>query len=159
MAGGIFNKLLNMVGLEDVEEEVEEVREEENYYEPEEEELEESRFQRRRGGKVIGLPSAVKMRMIVYQPKSNEDTQDIIDNLKARKPVVVNLDEMGSDIAQRVLDFISGAVYALNGNIQKVSRGIFVVAPSNVDISTNGKPDTEDEEYYDKNSNVSSMRR
>ena len=148
MAGGIFNKLLNMVGLEDVEEPQEEVREEENYYEQEEEEYaEDSRFSKRRGGKVVGLPSAVKMRMIVYQPKSNEDTQDIIDNLKARKPVVINLDEMDNDIAQRVLDFVSGAVYALNGNIKKVARGIFVIAPSNVDISTNSA-EKEEENYY-----------
>ena len=148
MAGGIFNKLLNMVGLEDVEQEQEEITEEENFYEPEEEEFtEDSRFSKRRGGKVVGLPSAVKMRMIVYQPKSNEDTQDIIDNLKARKPVVINLDEMDNDIAQRVLDFVSGAVYALNGNIKKVSRGIFVIAPSNVDISTN-TGEKEEESYY-----------
>ena len=151
MAGGIFNKLLNMVGLEDVEQEQEEVREEENYYEPEEEEFgEDSRFSKRRGGKVVGLPSAVKMRMIVYQPKSNEDTQDIIDNLKARKPVVINLDEMDNETAQRVLDFVSGAVYALNGNIKKVARGIFVIAPSNVDISTNSA-EKEEESYYRAN--------
>jgi len=150
MAGGIFNKLLNMVGLEDVEEQQEEIREEENFYEPEEEEMEDSRFSKRRGGKVVGLPSAVKMRMIVYQPKSNEDTQDIIDNLKARKPVVINLDEMDNDIAQRVLDFVSGAVYALNGNIKKVARGIFVIAPSNVDISTNSA-EKEEENYYKAN--------
>jgi len=136
MAGGIFNKLLNMVGLEDVEEEQEEMREEADYYEPEEEEFKDQRFSKKRG-KIVGLPSAVRMRMIVYQPKSNEDTQNIIDNLKARKPVVINLDEMENDIAQRVLDFVSGAVYALNGNIRRVARGIFVVAPSNIDIASN----------------------
>lgn len=152
MAGGIFNKLLNMVGLEDVEEEQqEEVMEQEELYEPEEEEFEESRFSKRRGGKVVGLPSAVRMRMIVYQPKSNEDTQNIIDNLKARKPVVINLDEMDNEIAQRVLDFVSGAVYALNGNIKRVARGIFVVAPSNIDISSNMGENKEEESYYRTN--------
>ena len=96
------------------------------------------------------------MRMIVYQPKSNEDTQDIIDNLKARKPVVVNLEEMDNDIAQRVLDFVSGAVYALNGNIKKVARGIFVVAPSNVDITTNTS-EKEESNYY-KSSHTAARR-
>jgi cell division inhibitor SepF len=157
MAGGIFNKLLNMVGLEDVEQEPEELKEEEDYYDLDEEDVsEDSRFSKRRGAKVVGLPSAVKMRMIVYQPKSNEDTQDIIDNLKARKPVVVNLEEMDNDIAQRVLDFVSGAVYALNGNIKKVARGIFVVAPSNVDIATN-TGEKEEGNYY--KANRSSVRR
>jgi cell division inhibitor SepF len=154
MAGGIFNKLLNMVGLEDVEEEQEELKEEEEFYEPEEEEFDDSRFSKKRGGKVVGLPSAVRMRMIVYQPKSNEDTQNIIDNLKARKPVVINLDEMDNDIAQRVLDFVSGAVYALNGNIKKVARSIFVVTPSNIDISSNVGDKKEEENYYKATSRV-----
>ena len=158
MAGGIFNKLLNMVGLEDIEQEPEEVTEEESYYESEEEDFtEDTRYSKRRSNaKVVGLPSAVKMRMIVYQPKSNEDTQDIIDNLKARKPVVINLEEMDNDIAQRVLDFVSGAVYALNGNIKKVSKGIFVIAPSNVDIATNNAD--EEEGYHKQQARVSARR-
>ena len=75
--------------------------------------------------------------MVVNQPRSYDDAQDIIDNLKADRPVVVNLEVLDLEIAQRVLDFISGSVYALNGSIQKVSRCIFVLAPANVDVSGN----------------------
>ena len=82
-----------------------------------------------------GLSSAV--RMVVFQPQTYEDTQTIIDNLKAKKPVIVNLENLNVEVAQRVLDFISGAIYALDGSVRKVSKGIFLLAPKGVDISGN----------------------
>ena len=86
------------------------------------------------------------MKMIVYHPVSYEDTQNIIDNLKNRKPVIVNMEELEMETAQRILDFLSGAVYALNGTMCKISRGIFVVAPNNYDVVGNG-----DEDYDEDN--------
>ncbi len=83
------------------------------------------------------LPVSGGMKMIVYHPVSYEDTQIIIDNLKSRKPVIVNMEELDMDCAQRILDFLSGAVYALNGTMCKISRGIFVVAPNNYDVVGN----------------------
>lgn len=77
------------------------------------------------------------LRMMVLQPQSFEDTQMVIDNLLGGKSVVLNLENLKSDAAQRVLDFVSGAIYALNGNIRKVSKGIFILAPQGVDISGN----------------------
>ena len=77
------------------------------------------------------------VRMVVLQPQSMEDTQTVIDNLRLGKPVIVNLENLQSEAAQRLLDFISGAIYALEGNIRKVSRGIFLLAPDGVDISGN----------------------
>jgi FtsZ-interacting cell division protein YlmF len=81
--------------------------------------------------------SADAVRMVVFQPQTYEDTQTIIDNLKARKPVIVNLESLNVDVAQRVLDFISGAIYALDGSVRKVSKGIFLLAPKGIDISGN----------------------
>ena len=81
--------------------------------------------------------SADAVRMVVFQPQTYEDTQTIIDNLKSRKPVIVNLESLNADVAQRVLDFISGAIYALDGSVRKVSKGIFLLAPNGVDISGN----------------------
>ena len=83
------------------------------------------------------LPISGGMKMIVYHPVSYEDTQIIIDNLKNRKPVIVNMEELDVDCAQRILDFLSGAVYALAGTMCKISRGIFVVAPNNYDVVGN----------------------
>lgn len=90
------------------------------------------------------LPISGGMKMIVYHPVSYEDTQSIIDNLKNRKPVIVNMEELEIDCAQRILDFLSGAVYALNGKMCKISRGIFVVAPNNYDVVGNGEDDYDD---------------
>ena len=60
----------------------------------------------------------------------------MVDNLLVKKPTVINLDDMDKAEAQRALDFVSGAVYALNGEIRKAARNIFVVAPSNIDIQS-----------------------
>lgn len=138
MAKGIFNRILDAVGLEEEEYQNENLEEVDDFYEEEYEEEEEQRLPRRKQAKVVGLPStASKMRMLVFQPSSYEEAECIIDNLKARKPVIMNLDELEIELGQRILDFVGGAVYSLNGDIKKVARSIFVVAPSNVDVSQN----------------------
>ena len=140
MARGFFNRILDAVGLEEEEFEGEEMMdEEEGFFEDElEDPEEEQRYSRRKQPKVVGLPnSAAKMRMLVFQPSSYEEAECIIDNLKARKPVIMNLDDLDVELGQRILDFVGGAVYSLNGDIKKVARSIFVVAPSNVDVSQN----------------------
>ena len=83
------------------------------------------------------LPISGGMKMIVYHPVSYEDTQIIIDNLKNRKPVIVNMEDVEIETAQRILDFLCGAVYAIDGIMRKISRGIFVVAPNNYDVVAN----------------------
>lgn len=125
----------------DYEDDYEEQSPELNYEEPS--------FSRRRS-KVIAMPDnsgsrssnyaaadVSQMKMIIFKPSSYDETQSVIDSLRARKPVIVNLDEIEVAVAQRILDFISGAVYALSGDIKKAARNIFVVAPSNVEVSTN----------------------
>ena len=77
------------------------------------------------------------LRMVVLHPQSPEDTQMVIDNLKSGKPVVLTLEGLPTETAHRVLDFVSGAIYAINGDIRKVSKGIFLLAPMGVDISGN----------------------
>jgi cell division inhibitor SepF len=138
MAKGIFNRILDAVGLEEEEYEDEVcMDEEDSFYEEEYDEPEEEPRVSRRKPKVVPMPSSGRMRMLVFQPNSYEEAESIIDNLKARKPVIMNLDELEIELAQRILDFVGGAVYSLNGDIKKVARSIFVVAPSNVDVSQN----------------------
>ena len=138
MAKGIFNRILDAVGLEEEEYEDEALMDdEENFYDEEIEEPEEEPRQSRRRTKVVPMPASGRMRMLVFQPNSYEEAESIIDNLKARKPVIMNLDELEVELAQRILDFVGGAVYSLNGDIKKVARSIFVVAPPNVDVSQN----------------------
>ena len=135
MAGNIFNKILNLIGLEEtVIEEKPEADDPEVEEQDQVQELEEPSFwSRQKKGRVVNIHTSSYIKVVIYQPVSFEDTQTIINNLKSRKPIVVNLESLDAALAQRVLDFISGAVYALDGTIQKVSRGIFVLAPSNID--------------------------
>ncbi len=141
-----FNKFLDYIGIEetDVEEEFQN-----DYYaegpleQPDNVVSFGSRDKRK--SNVVSIPTAVQMKMIVYHPISYEDTQNIIDNLKSRKPVIVNMEELEIECAQRILDFMAGAVYALNGTIFKISRGIFVVAPNNYDIIGNGEGELSDD--------------
>lgn len=144
MSRGIFDRILDAVGLEKEEYELEEDEmvmdeEDEIYFEDElDEQEEETRANRRRQAKITPLPTSTsKLKMLVFQPSSYEEAECIIDNLKARKPVIMNLDELELELGQRILDFVGGAVYSLNGDIKKVARSIFVVAPSNVDVAQN----------------------
>jgi cell division inhibitor SepF len=73
--------------------------------------------------------------VIVYQPMTTEDVQTLIDYLKRREPAIVNLDGATEAFAQRILDFISGAVYALSGSVHRISGNIFLLTPEGVEIS------------------------
>lgn len=139
---GVLGKFLEYIGIEesDAEDEVYEDMD----YEDEDRDNNVVEFGNRarrnvqNDSNVVSLPNSNQLKMIVYRPVSYEDTQNIIDNLKSRKPVIVNMEELDIDCAQRILDFIAGAIYALNGNIYKISHGIFVVAPTNYDVIGNG---------------------
>lgn len=133
----IFNKVLNFVGWEAEDEEIVEEQEEkkEDYNEPQ-------FFQpgmKKQQGKVVNIHSTAQFKVVIMQPENIEDAQDICDHLKNKKPVVVNLEDIEKGDAQRIVDFLSGSVYALDGNIQKVSSGIFLIAPNNVDIMADVK--------------------
>ena len=153
---GIYNKFLDFIGIEEAEDKQEGDLFEEDVA-PEKEAAprrrplldsepkktaREPRLQG--GGETVPMPNVAAMKMIVYHPVSYEDAQNIIDNLKSRKPVIVNMEELDVAAAQRILDFISGAIYAINGTIAKISRGIFVVAPTNYDVIGNENGEYED---------------
>lgn len=75
------------------------------------------------------------MEVCVIKPKSMEDTREIIDTLLANCTVVLNLEGIDVEVAQRIIDFSSGASYAIDGSLQKVSSYIFILTPSSVEIS------------------------
>lgn len=77
------------------------------------------------------------MKMIVVEPQGFDECPRLVDSLKAKKPVVINLENLETDVARKIFDFLSGATYALNGNVQKIANNIFVFAPSNVDVTSN----------------------
>jgi len=129
----LFNKMLNFVGWESEEEE-ELIEEEEMKEEVSKPQFMQSNLKKQQN-KVVNIHSAPQFKVVIMQPENMEDAQDICDQLKGKKPVVVNLEDVEKETAQRIIDFLGGSVYALDGGIQKVSNAIFVIAPSNVDIT------------------------
>jgi cell division inhibitor SepF len=75
------------------------------------------------------------MEVCVIKPHTMEDAREITETLLANCTVVLNMEGLEVDIAQRIIDFASGSCYAVNGNLQKISSFIFIITPSTVDIS------------------------
>ncbi|RAV04719.1 cell division protein SepF [Paenibacillus sp. YN15] len=127
---GVMNRIMNFIGLQEEEEIIEREQVAEHHEEPETNPFE----ARRNKGNVVSIHSQKNMRMIMSEPRNYEDTQDIADHLRSRRSVVVNLHKARQDQAIRIVDFLSGTVYALNGTITKVGPNIFLCTPDNVDI-------------------------
>ena len=75
------------------------------------------------------------MEVCVIKPNSIEDAREITETLLANRTVVLNLEGLDVDIAQRIIDFTSGSCFAISGNLQKISHYIFIITPASVDIS------------------------
>ena len=87
--------------------------------------------------KTMGGRNTIDVKMLVVEPQGFEESPKLVDSLKAKKPVVINLENLETDVARKIFDFLSGATYALNGNVQKIANNIFLFAPANVDVSYN----------------------
>ena len=87
-------------------------------------------------------------KMILLEPRAYSEAQQIADHLKKRNTVVVNLKRVTADQAKRIMDFLSGTIYAIKGNIQKIGSGIFLCTPNNIDVQ--GKITNEDDKNKDK---------
>ena len=79
--------------------------------------------------------AAYRMNVIVIEPQSFDDAQQVAVNLQKKKPVVLNFEKTEKSVASRIIDFISGTTYALNGDIKKISNNVFLCAPHNVNVS------------------------
>jgi len=75
------------------------------------------------------------MEVCVIKPKNVEEAREITDTLLSGRAVILNLEGLHVDVAQRIIDFTSGSCYSINGNLQKVSNYIFIITPETVDIS------------------------
>lgn len=95
-----------------------------------------SRRDKNNKSNVVSLQSIQQStKVILCEPRTYDEAQEIADHLKSRRAVVINLQRMSTDQAKRVVDFLSGTVYAIGGDIQKVGANIFFCAPDNVDVS------------------------
>lgn len=135
-------QLWNMINMNTAEDVADEDYEEgADYNEEEDQEVEEPRglFGGRKSGRVVNMQQSVKM--VITQPTTFEQAEEICDLLKEKKSVIINLEYVNKDVARRIIDVVSGAVHALEGHMQKISNSIFLIAPYNYDIATDSKED------------------
>lgn len=119
-------------------------RKEKNYDMDEEDEFDDlpapsSRSSRSNNNKVTPMRQPARrsasMEVCVIKPNSVDDAREITETLLAGRTVILNLEGLDLEVAQRIIDFTSGATFAISGNLQKISNYIFLVTPTNVDIS------------------------
>ena len=115
---GVMNKFMNFLGLQEEEEVVEQER----------------LAAQERGNNVVSIHSQKNVKVVLYEPRSYDEAQEIADHLRSHRTVVVNLQRIRQDQALRVIDFLSGTVYALGGGISKIGGNIFLCTPDTVEI-------------------------
>lgn len=89
-------------------------------------------------------------KMILLEPRAYSESQQIADHLKSRNSVVVNLKRVTSDQAKRIIDFLSGCIYAIGGTMQKIGVGIYLCTPKNVNVQGKITDDSEKEKAKDE---------
>jgi len=139
----LIDKVIGIMGFSDEEPE-EDIFEENEREKNAQEEVRSGR----KNAQVVSIHSQKQMRVVVMEPSSFEEAQNIADQLKSRRPVIVNLENAEKMLAKRIVDFISGTTYALNGNMQKVGNGIFLFVPTNVDISGEMRDELKDKGLF-----------
>lgn len=146
---GVMDKVKDFIGITDFEEE--EYEEEETVADNK---LESNKSERMetftRKNNVIKVHSNTDMKVFICEPNKYEDCTKAVDEIKNRKVVVLNIEGMELEDQKQVFEFIKGAVYALEASIQKISNGIFVLAPNNVQIDGRLSDRYERNFYYNK---------
>ena len=90
---------------------------------------------RPREGKVVSLGSgASQSQVVLVKPERFETAAEIADHLRARRPVLINLETTPKDVTRRLVDFLSGVAYALDGKVKKIAANTYIITPSNVDL-------------------------
>ena len=127
---GFVDAVKDFVGFGDID--YEEEMEFEEYEEPVEERA--PLFSRK--NKVVALDRAsMQPSIVVVKPRCFNNSTEVADQIKQRRPVILDVGNLDPEEARRVVDFIAGTVYGLNGDIQKVSGGIFIATPAAYEIS------------------------
>jgi cell division inhibitor SepF len=137
---GVFSKFKDLVGIEEIDDDEFEEEIAESSAPLEKRPVETKSAYNRRDAKEKVMPMQSRttnpFKLVVIEPEGFEECPKLVDSLKTRKPIIINLEKIESETARKIFDFLSGATYALNGNVQKVANNIFVFAPENVDISS-----------------------
>ncbi|MBD7910056.1 MULTISPECIES: cell division protein SepF [Clostridium] len=89
----------------------------------------------KRNNKVVNIHTSSSTKVTITKPLAYEEATEISDALKSRRIVLVNTSALEIRIAQRLLDFISGTCYALGGELQEIEKGVYILSPSNVEVT------------------------
>jgi len=135
----MLNKVMGILGLddgniEDYDDEIKERSSEDDY----EDEIDEP-IVNKRNNKVVNIHTNATMRVIISRPKDYDEATSICDELKNRKLVVINVSDLEPKTAQRLLDFMGGASYVLNGELQEVEKNVYILSPANVEVTNDLK--------------------
>ncbi len=122
-----LDKMLNMVGWSEAEAEEEEIIETPI----------KSSENKHTSNKVVSMNRGTVSSLNILYPESFDEARNVCNNIKENVAVIVNLENMKKDLGQRIVDFVSGAIFALDGSITKISNGIFVVAPNTFSVEEN----------------------
>ncbi|MDD4801844.1 MAG: cell division protein SepF [Syntrophomonas sp.] len=124
---GVIDNLWRWLGVQtEVEEEIQEIpvlQEREN----------------RSSTNIVSIHSGKSVKVIVCEPERFDEVQALADHLKNRRQIILNFENTPADVSQKIIDFISGAVYSLDGQSQQLGHNIFLFAPASVEITTDHK--------------------
>lgn len=139
----IKNKFRTLFSVED-----EEYYEEYQPYEAEEQLTRSDKHEKQDKKNVVSLKSVQsQIKVVLSEPRSYDETQDIADHIVNRRSVVINLQRVDYEQAKRIVDFLSGTVYAVSGDMQKLGPHTFLCTPDNVEITGSITQMVEDEEW------------
>jgi FtsZ-interacting cell division protein YlmF len=106
----------------------------------------------RKSLRVVDHPTTQKTQVVVIEPRAFEEALEIIDHLRSKKSVILNLHLLDTAQSQRVVDFLSGATHAIDGNQQRIGDGVFIFTPSSVNIRAESDKSSVIEDAYWKQS-------
>src|SRR5690625_2701459 len=171
---GFINKFKEMMGLEEDFYEDEEYMDDYNYENSSEyadvnsnynsqEPIEDSMYETnentsyeratRRGDNIVSMGNtrtigSDSVRIVIHEPITFEDAPVVLDDILSRKVLVLNLEMLEMDLKNKIFDFVSGGIYALDGKMQKVTKDIFVLAPNGIDIDGKIKDQIQSKGFY-----------
>lgn len=136
MAKKVINKMMGFLGLEDdFDDDFDEINENETNNN----ETEKVSMSSKKKANVVSIHTTISAKVKIVKPSAYEDAADICDDVKNRNIVVVNTTGLEQRIAQRLLDFLGGASYALSGNLEEIEKGVYLLSPSNVEVNNDFK--------------------
>ncbi|MCE5221436.1 MAG: cell division protein SepF [Clostridium sp.] len=130
----ILSKVKSLLGFEDYED-YEDYEDEEYENEMKDEEEIEPVITNKKNSKVVNIHTSSTAKVTITKPVDYEEATEICEALKNRRIVLVNTTMLELKIAQRLLDFISGSCYALGGELQQIEKGVYILSPSNVEVT------------------------